>query len=57
MSPYNIDWRGQNAQYQQNPFSLQAPQPVQQMPQYPVQQYNVPQNWNDAAERNWAQSV
>lgn len=50
MSPSNIDWRGQYQQ--QNPFTLQAPQP--QMPQYPVQQYAVPQNWNDVAERNWA---
>ena len=57
MSPSNIDWRGQNNQYQQNPFMLQAPQPVQQMPQYPVQQYNVPQNWSDTADRNWANSL
>lgn len=48
--PQNINWRPEQ-QYQQNPF-LQAPQPYA-MPQYPVQQYNVPQNWNDIAAKNW----
>lgn len=52
MPPQNINWRP-NEQYQQNPFGLQAPQPYA-MPQYPVQQYSVPQNWNDIAERNWS---
>jgi hypothetical protein len=50
MSPNNIDWYGQY-NGQQSSFMLQAPQP--QAMQYPVQQYNVPQNWNDLAERNW----
>lgn len=49
--PQNINWRPEQ-QYQQSPFTLQAPQPYA-MPQYPVQQYSVPQNWNDIAEKNW----
>ena len=51
--PQNINWRPQENGYQQNPFTLQSPQPYAQ-PQYPVQQYATPQNWNDMAERNWA---
>lgn len=52
MSPSNIDWRGAQYQQQANPFMMQAPQP--QMPQYPVQQYNTPQNWSMIADTNWA---
>ena len=49
--PQNINWRP-NEQYQQNPFTLQSPQPYA-MPQYPVQQYSMSQNWNDIATKNW----
>lgn len=55
MPPQNINWRPNN-QCQQNPFTLQAPQPYA-MPQYPTQQYSTPQNWNDIANRNWADVV
>jgi hypothetical protein len=55
MPPQNINWRP-NPQAQGSPFNLQAPQPYA-MPQYPVQQYATPQNWNDIADRNWAGNV